>query len=155
MSDSPAPHWTLATLDDDSTPACDQIRAWLRAYNRDANPEFMAAWERPEHRPRPLAVLAREGGTVVGGLLAATELAWLKISIMAVDPARRSRGIGSALLAEAERQAADRGCRFAYVDTMEYQAPLFYPERGYETLCRIPDWDSHGHAKYFFRKKLA
>jgi GNAT superfamily N-acetyltransferase len=154
MSGSPSPRWSLATLDDGSSPECDAIRAWLREYNRAANPVFMAAWERPEFQSRPLVVLAREGETVIGGLLAATEFAWLKVSIMAVAPEQRRCGIGSALLAEAERHAVERGCRFAFVDTMDYQAPDFYPRHGYELLCRIPDWDSHGHSKLFFRKPL-
>ena len=154
MTKSPKPDWTLAAVDDDSDPECDAVRRWLREHNHASNSAFMAERERPEHRPRPLVILAQGASGVVGGLLAETEFAWLKISIMAVDPAWRSRGIGSALLIEAERQAAERGCRFAYVDTMDYQAPRFYPARGYETLCRITDWDSHGHAKLFFRKEL-
>jgi GNAT superfamily N-acetyltransferase len=155
MTRSPVDAWSLAAVDDDSAPECDAVRRWLREHNHATSPVFMAERERPEHAPRPLVILARGATGVVGGLLAETEFAWLKISIMAVDPAWRSRGIGSALLAEAERQAAQRGCRFAYVDTMDYQAPRFYPERGYETLCCIPDWDSHGHAKLFFRKQIA
>jgi len=155
MTESPVPTWSLAAVDDGSVSECDQVRRWLREHNHATNPAFMAERERPEHQPRPLVILARGAAGVVGGLFAETEFAWRKVSIMAIDPAWRGQGIGTALLAEAERQAAERGCRFAYVDTMEYQAPRFYPERGYETLCRIPDWDSHGHAKLFFRKQLS
>ena len=73
---------------------------------------------------------------------------------MAVNPEWRSRGIGAALLGEAEQQAVARGCKYAYVDTMDYQAPRFYQTRGFGIVGQIPDWDSHGHAKLYFSKRL-
>jgi GNAT superfamily N-acetyltransferase len=88
------------------------------------------------------------------GLFAETQLAWLRISVMAVSPERRSQGLGTALLAEAERQAAGRGCKYAYVDTMQYQAPHFYQKRGFALAGSIPDWDSHGHTKLFLTKRF-
>ncbi len=90
----------------------------------------------------------------MGGLFAETQLAWLRIFIMAVAPEWRSRGVGAALLAEAERQAIARGCKYAYVDTMEYQAPHFYLARGFTTVGEIPDWDSRGHSKLYLSKRL-
>jgi GNAT superfamily N-acetyltransferase len=74
---------------------------------------------------------------------------------MAVVPAERGQGTGSRLLAAAEAEAVARGCRYVYVDTMDYQAPIFYSKRGYEAAGRLEDWDSHGHSKCFFVKRLA
>ena len=108
----------------------------------------------PEHQARPLVLLVRAGDTVVGGLFAETQLSCLRISIMSVDPKWRSQGVGTALLTEAERQAVARGCQYAYVDTMEYQAPDFYLARGFQIAGEIPDWDSHGHRKFFLTKRL-
>lgn len=90
----------------------------------------------------------------MGGLFAETQLSWLRISIMAVSPEWRSQGIGAALLAEAEREAIVRGCKYAYVDTMQYQAPRFYLAHGFVIAGQIPDWDSHGHAKLYLSKRL-
>jgi GNAT superfamily N-acetyltransferase len=101
-----------------------------------------------------LVLLATTDEHVVGGLLAETQLAWLRISLMAVNPAWRSRGIGGALLAEAERQALARGCRHAYADTMEYQAPRFYLAHGFAIAGEVPDGDSHGHRKLYLSKQL-
>jgi GNAT superfamily N-acetyltransferase len=146
--------WSIATVADSSASGCDSVRQWLREHNWRVNPAFMESLQQPEHEARPLILLARAEACVVGGLFAETQLSWLRISIMAVDPAWRSQGIGTALLAEAERQAIARGCKYAYVDTMEYQAPRFYHAHGFVTVGEIPDWDSHGHKKFYLSKRL-
>ena len=114
----------------------------------------MARIHEPEHEARPLVLLADTAFGTAGGLFAQTQLSWLRISIMAVDPNERGQGIGAALLVEAEREAIRRGCKYAHVDTMEYQAPGFYEAHGYKIEATFPDWDSHRHAKIHFIKQL-
>jgi GNAT superfamily N-acetyltransferase len=146
--------WSIQAAADSETPGCDLVRQWLREFNWLANPDFMAEIGQVQHQAKPLVLLAKADTQVVGGLFAETQLAWLRISIMAVDPAWRSRGIGADLLAAACREAVALGCRHAYVDTMDYQAPRFYLAHGFEVAGRIPDWDSHGHAKLHLTKRL-
>ena len=146
--------WNLTNASATSAPGCDLVRQWLREHNWAVNPAFMEQLQHPDHAAQPLILLAHANGSVVGGLLAETQLSWLRISIMAVHPGWRAKGIGAALLAEAEQQALSRGCKHAYVDTMEYQAPQFYLSHGFETVGQIPDWDSHGHSKMYFSKPL-
>jgi GNAT superfamily N-acetyltransferase len=93
-------------------------------------------------------------GVVLGGLFGSTRFSWLKITIMATRQDRRGEGIGRALLAQAEATAKERGCKYAYVDTMEYQAPVFYSQAGYRLAGTLDDWDSHGHKKFFLIKNL-
>jgi GNAT superfamily N-acetyltransferase len=154
MNNPPSPRWSLTSVPDASAPGCDLVCQWLREYNWAVNPDFMEQRQQPENEARSLVLLATVDSRVVGGLFAEAQFAWLRISIMAVDPAHRSRGIGAGLLAEAERQAIARGCKYAYVDTMEYQAPRFYLANGYVIVGQIPDWDSRGHAKLYFTKRL-
>jgi GNAT superfamily N-acetyltransferase len=146
--------WDLRTVSDNSGAECDHVRGWLREHNWAANPEFMRQLQELDYHGETLNVLAESGGCVVGGIFAETVLKWLRIPIMAVHPAHRSRGVGSDLLAEAERQAVARGCAYSYVDTMSYQAPNFYQDRGYQIVGEIPDWDSHSHSKYYLTKSL-
>jgi GNAT superfamily N-acetyltransferase len=130
---------------------CDE----LRRFNVENNGVFFAARELPANASRPLYGVARDqAGRLLGGLLGETQLAWLKVSIMAVIPDARRQGIGAQLLLAAEAEAVVRGCRYAYADTMEYQAPGFYQKLGYQMAGRLGDWDSHGHAKFFFSKRL-
>ena len=150
----PTPPKIVASADT-SAAGCHLVRQWLREHNSAANPKFMELLQQPEHEVQTLVLLASNDTGVVGGLFAETRFAWLRISIIAVRPENRSQGIGAALLADAEREGAARGCEHAYVETMEYQAPRFYLAHGYRVVGEIPNWDSQGHRKYFLTKNLA
>lgn len=149
------PPLTITAVADTSAAGCSLVRQWLRDHNWVANREFMEEMQRTENAAQPLILLAKDYKGVIGGLFAETRLAWLRIAIMAVRPDSRSRGVGTAILAEAERMAIARGCRHSYVDTMDYQAPRFYTNRGYRISGEISDWDSRGHRKLFLTKSLA
>ena len=132
-----------------------QIKTLLREHNQAANPELWAKFETSEADPQNLHVVSYTlTGELIGGLLATTSLAWLKIDIMAVDEAYRGRGLGSQLLQAAEQEAIRRGCKYSFLDTMDYQAPQFYRQNGYTEAGSIADWDSHGHVKFYFTKAL-
>jgi GNAT superfamily N-acetyltransferase len=123
----------------------------LRLYNHAQNPVFFAAREDPANAPRPMyIVLYDDAGEIAGGLIGETQFAWLKVDIVSVREDLRRQGAGTKLMRLAEIEARRRGCKYVYVDTMSYQAPEFYEKLGYETVGRIPDWDSHGHCKFHF-----
>lgn len=92
-------------------------------------------------------------GTVIGGLLGGTYWGWMYVDILWVHEDHRRKGIGSRLLAEAEREAARRGCHHVHLDTMSWQAPEFYKKHGYEIVGILPDCPK-GHEKYLLQKNL-
>ena len=95
--------------------------------------------------PQPLVFSAISSfGEFLGGILATTQFAWLKVEMMGVEPTARGRGIGSRLLEKAETEARKRGCKVAFLDTMSHQAPLFYERNGYRQVGLLEDWDSRG-----------
>ncbi len=127
----------------------------LRDYNRSKNALFFELRELPEHAPRPLNIIAYdEAGEPIGGLFGETQFTWLKISILVVHRSHRGQGLGQKLMAAAEREGVDRKCKYAFLDTMDYQAPAFYQKLGYEIAGALKDWDSQGHTKYFLVKSL-
>lgn len=145
----------IESIDDPSEALREAIQSELRRHNQAAAPDCWAKLDDPDFDARPLNLFAFDSdGAPVGGLFAATRFAWLKIALMATLSTHRRQGIGRLLLARAEAIAHGRGCRHAYVDTMEHQAPGFYAAAGYRLAGTLPDWDSHGRAKHFFIKDL-
>lgn len=132
--------------------------ATLNAVNRILRRFNQRIWDtlkNPDRTDRKLRVVLRDRKRIVGGLIATTRGKWLKISVMAVEESKRGRGLGKQLVRKAEKAAGRRGCLFSYVDTMSYQAPGFYRNLGYRQAGRLRNWDSHGHDKFFFVKRLA
>ena len=145
--------YEIASAVDDHTR--ETVYQELRAFNQGANPEWWAARDEPANAPAPLIVACYDAsGDVAGGLFAETQFAWLKLSIMAVRADLRGQGMGAELVRRAEAEAVRRSCKYAFVDTMSYQAPGFYQRLGYQVAGRIEDWDSHGHAKLYLTKRL-
>ena len=92
-------------------------------------------------------------GSVIAGLLGGTYWGWMYVDILWVRADHRNRGIGSNLLAEAEREAVRRGCHYVHLDTMSWQAPEFYQKHGYEIIGVLPDIPE-GNQKYLLMKAL-
>jgi GNAT superfamily N-acetyltransferase len=94
-----------------------------------------------------------EAGAIHAGLIGHCYAGWLFIALLWVHADLRRHGIGSGLIAEAERHAIEFGCHAAYVDTFSFQGPDFYPKFGYSEFARLdypPD-----HHRIFFRKQLS
>ena len=87
-----------------------------------------------------LPLVAVEGGGIIGlcGLAATVtvhrDAPVGRVSIMVVDEAHRSRGIGALLVAEAEKRLAERGCVILEVTSniKRDRAHNFYEKLGYE-----------------------
>ncbi|MEE9253346.1 MAG: GNAT family N-acetyltransferase [Pseudomonadales bacterium] len=142
--------------DDANAPYIKQVKDYLRLYNWETNPAFMAALENAANEPKPLLVFALgPEDHVLGGLIGETQLAWFKVHILAVESESRSSGIGSRLLRTGEGEAVNRGCRHVYLDAMEYHTTQFYEGHGYERVGTVPDWDSRGRSRYIYTKDLA
>lgn len=77
------------------------------------------------------------------------------IASVAVDPAQRGGGIGSALLDHAE--ALYRGeCRFVFlcVSSFNTRARELYERRGYTKVGELPDHIVEGFSELILRKRL-
>ena len=94
-----------------------------------------------------------EYGNIAGGLIGGTYWGWMYVDILWVREDRRGRGIGTALLREAECEARRRGCHHVHLDTMSWQAPEFYKKYGYEVIGTLPDIPS-GNQKHLLMKAL-
>lgn len=106
-------------------------------------------------RSRPLAVLVNDhAGSVIGGLWGHTGYDWLFTQFLVVPAALRGRGLGTEIMRTAEREALQRGCHGAWLDTFEFQARGFYERIGYECFGELPNYPA-GFSRFFMKKMLA
>jgi GNAT superfamily N-acetyltransferase len=75
-----------------------------------------------------------EAAAIRAGLIGHLYAGWLFINLLWVHAELRRTGIGSSLVAAAERRAIAFGCHSAHVDTFSFQGPEFYPRFGYEVF---------------------
>ncbi|MEY2245898.1 GNAT family N-acetyltransferase [Streptomyces sp. BF23-18] len=132
----------------------DLLRRRLLDANTAASPVLRALRGTPGERELPLQVWALdEDGTLAGGLVGHTWTTWLHVTYLWVDDRTRGTGLGSRLLAEAERVAREeRGCHAARLETWDFQAPDFYRKQGYEVVAVIPDYPP-GITEYTLTKR--
>jgi GNAT superfamily N-acetyltransferase len=98
-------------------------------------------------------VLTDAAGTVLGGLWGRSYYHWLFVDLLFVPESLRGRGLGAALLAQAEEAARAQGCVGVWLDTFSFQAPEFYRRHGYESFGEIGDYPAP-HRRHFFSKRL-
>ena len=74
---------------------------------------------------------------IVGRLSATMIYDWLYIKYLVVDTQSQSRGVGKALMADAEQRARAANMIGACTDTFNYQAPRYYIKLGFELMYTI------------------
>jgi GNAT superfamily N-acetyltransferase len=101
-----------------------------------------------------IAVLARDRqSALVAGAVGTINWNWLHVALLWVSEPCRHTGLGSRLLAEIERVAAERGCTHAHLDTFSYQARPFYERQGYRVFGVLENYPP-GHQRFFMEKTL-
>ena len=98
-------------------------------------------------------MLRSRGGGLFAGLHGYTWGGYCEIKSLWVAEQQRRLGLGSALLAAAEHEATDRGCRRVLLTTHSFQAPDFYSRFGFEVAGYIDDYPI-GHRSIYLRKGL-
>ena len=117
----------------------------IRSYNRSKR-------EAAESEPLNLYV-EDDSGEVLAGLVAETFGNWLEIEYLFVKEGLRGQGIGSQILQRAESEAKKRNCRFAFVNTYQFQAPAFYQKHGYKEVFTMKDYPYTGQ-RHYYQKEL-
>ncbi|MGZ3610337.1 MAG: GNAT family N-acetyltransferase [Ktedonobacteraceae bacterium] len=106
------------------------------------------------HDYRPLVIFLRDPtGAIIAGITAFTWGGTLRILFLWVHENYQRQGYGTQLLEAAEQEAIARGCIEAAVDTHSFQAPQFYPQKGY-TVCGVIDDYPVGYQQIVFQKRL-
>ena len=103
----------------------------------------------------PLSVYCRDNfGEIIGGLTGHTYWGYLDVEFLWVDESHRHRGIGAELVTNAEFEAKSRGCKYAMLDTFEFQALGFYQKIGYELFGKIGGYCDK-YERFYLRKAIS
>ena len=94
-----------------------------------------------------------ENNRKMAGLTGETFGNWLCIHYLFVAEHLRREGVGSKLLKAAEQEAVRRGCKYAFVDTFSFQAPMLYEKHGYKEVFTLNDYPYTGK-RYYYTKEL-
>ena len=117
----------------------------IRAYNRS---------KREPSKSEPLNIyLEDEQGNLKAGMVAETFGNWLEIEYLYVSDDLRGQGIGSKILKMAERESKERGCKYSFVDTFNFQAPKFYEKHGYKEVFALKNYPCTVE-RYYYTKEL-
>jgi ribosomal protein S18 acetylase RimI-like enzyme len=95
--------------------------------------------------------LRAQEGHVVGGVYGWTAFGWLKIDVLWGQKELRGQGFGTRLLAEAEAEGIQRGCKYATLDSFSFQAPELYKKHGYREFAVLDN--IAGKQTWHFLKK--
>lgn len=109
-------------------------------------------WEVKEKKPLAVALRDKQG-TIMAGAAAWTFGFWLYIENLWVDQSLRGQELGTKILSALEAQARKRGCRFALLDTLNFQARPFYERFGYKVQWTQESYPREG-CKHFMTKDL-
>lgn len=103
---------------------------------------------------RLLAIVLRDpDGAIHAGLHGHTWGGCCEIKVLWIAERHRGRGLGTALLTAAEREAARRGCTRVVLFSHSFQAPGFYESLGYRRIASVDGYPT-GHANVLLIKDL-
>lgn len=100
-----------------------------------------------------LAVSLRERGKIVGGIVGEVWTTVLFIQFFWIEQKLRGKDYGTRLLGAIEDEARRFGATRSYVDTMSFQAPVFYRSCGYREFGWIEGYPG-GVTRHWFTKSL-
>jgi N-acetylglutamate synthase-like GNAT family acetyltransferase len=143
-------------------PATDGDVALIQELVRAA---FVRYVPRIGREPAPMAVdyrvpvgegrcwVAQDDGRVVGMVQCAVDAGHLEVETIAVAPDMHGRGVGSRLLAFAERRARALGLPEVRLCTNEAMTEniAYYPRRGFTEVGRATE---HGYRRVYFAKPV-
>jgi len=107
-----------------------------------------------DKNPKDLGIYFQdETGKKLAGLIGDTHGNWLTIKYLWVSEELRRKSIGSQILKQAEKIAKERGCKYVFLDTFSFQAPLFYKKHRYKEVFALEEYLVTGK-RYYYTKTL-
>jgi GNAT superfamily N-acetyltransferase len=131
------------------------VTDWIDATFEQEVAGGLAAFNRAQLGPShqcDLAVSIYRDDDFLGGLAGYTAWDWLFVKWLWIREDARGAGLAARALAAAEHEAKKRGCRAAWLDTVNPAARALYARCGYEAFGELADF--HAGQPRFFMQKL-
>ncbi|MBW3528809.1 GNAT family N-acetyltransferase [Shewanella sp. NKUCC05_KAH] len=135
----------LSLINDESTEFADAVKQKIVEFNQ-------VQWQGLSRKNLGLKLQDSEG-KLLAGISGKTFGNWLLIDYLWVNDSLRHQSIGTRLLLAAESQAKERGCQFALLDTLDFQAKPFYERHDYRVQWIQQAYPETG-SKFFMVKVL-
>tara|TARA_R110000744_G_scaffold22591_3_gene57716 strand:+ start:906 stop:1343 length:438 start_codon:yes stop_codon:yes gene_type:complete len=135
-----------------TSPTEDDLKALsvgIGSYNKDYLPDEVGF-----EKDTNFAVIAKDdNGIVLGGIRAKAFWNYCTIELLWLLKETRGLGLGSNLMAAAEKFAKDKGFGYMRTETLSFQAKPFYEKLGYKVFGELPNYPK-GHTTYCLVKEL-
>jgi GNAT superfamily N-acetyltransferase len=92
-------------------------------------------------------------GRLLGGVILQSYWRETYVELLWLSAKARRGGLGTELIAFAEREARRRGSRIIHLNTYSFQAPAFYEKQGYTRFGALSG-SPRGKSRYFYFKPL-
>lgn len=101
----------------------------------------------------PMVFTLKLGQESIGHVVIQMFWGQLHIKYVLICQEYRGQGFGRALLKHALEYGKKRNCRFAFLETMSFQAPDFYMKLGFKVELKRDGYDN-GVSFYYLKKDL-
>lgn len=135
----------IKTIEVPSQELTDYFEHKVEEFNRER-------WDIKAKTPLAIEVLNDQKKRVAGAA-AKTFGNWLLIDYIWVSDELRGQQIGSKILKALEAAGIKRGCKYALLDTLDFQARPFYEKFGYKLEFTQSEYPTNG-SKFFMSKNL-
>lgn len=146
---------TITHLTEEDTEVRDFVKAQIKRFNRDLNPELYFVGGIPVEESNVIVdLIARNAnGEIVAGLIGNIYWHCLNINDLWVHEDLRTQGIGTQLMQRAEQTARREACSFIWVQTFSWQARGFYEKLGFRIVGQLDNYPP-GQTRFTLRKDL-
>mgnify|MGYP001773248445 FL=1 len=120
----------------------------LDKYTKNKKPEALDILR------KKISFVLEDEGQIVSRLTGSISFNGLHIELFITDSNTRGKGYGTEIFKFVEELAREKGCHYIVLETMSFNAPRFYINRGFEIIKKVDNTPIEGESFYFMFKSL-
>lgn len=120
----------------------------LDKYTKNKKPEALDILR------KKISFVLEDEGQIVSRLTGSISFNGLHIELFITDSNTRGKGYGTEIFKFVEELAREKGYHYIVLETMSFNAPRFYINRGFEIIKKVDNTPIEGESFYFMFKSL-